>query len=482
MLLRSPGGVESARLPRGYRARMPLDRLSAQDARILALESPTIAGHTCKTVIVERPPERDDVVAALRSLVAARAGRVPRIRQRLAPTPLRLAPPAWIDDPAFDAARHVVRVPVDGPVTETQLRDLVARRFALRLPRDRPLWRIDVIEGLEGGAVAYVLFLHHAMADGVAALRIGAALLWDEQPQPPAIEPDAWAPGPAPTAGALLASAAGDRLRAVGRAARTLGRDLRSPERLRRPPPRVLVRTLARALRGAGEDSPLAVPIGSHRGVAFVSASLEDFKRIRAAAGDGTTVNDVVLAAIAGALRTWLAHRGVEAPRLRVKVPVSLHSGDEEPSAVGNRDSFFFADLPVAEPDPGARLAAVRRETALRKRAGDADLLYLFFSDLARVSRAVERRVERLAATAASFSLCVSNVPGPRGPRFVLGGEVRAFYSLAEVAQRHGLRVAVFSFADTLSFGLCADADAIPDLDVLAGGLQDAIAELRAIA
>jgi WS/DGAT/MGAT family acyltransferase len=244
----------------------------------------------------------------------------------------------------------------------------------------------------------------------------------------------------------------------------------------------VLVRTLARALRGAGEDSPLAVPIGSHRGVAFVSASLEDFKRIRAAADEGTTVNDVVLASIAGALRTWLAHRGAEAPRLRVKVPVSLHSGDEEPSAVGNRDSFFFADLPVAEPDPGARLAAVRRETALRKREGDADLLYLFFSDLARVSRAVERRVERLAATAASFSLCVSNVPGPRGPRYVLGGEVRAFYSLAEVAQRHGLRVAAFSFADELSFGLCADADAIPDLDVLAAGLQDAIAELRAIA
>jgi diacylglycerol O-acyltransferase len=461
---------------------MPLDRLSAQDARILALESPTIAGHTCKTIIVERPPGEDDVVGALRSMVAARAGRVPRVRQRIAPTPLRLAPPAWIDDPAFDASRHVVGVPVEGPVTGTKLRELVAGRFALRLPRDRPLWRIDVIEGLEGDGVAYVLFLHHAMADGVAALRIGAALLWDEQPHPPAPESDGWAPRPAPATGALLASAAGDRLRAVGRALRALGRNLRSLGHLRRPSPRALVRTMVRTLRGASEDSPLAVPIGSRRGIAFVSASLEDFKRIRATAGEGTTVNDVVLAAIAGSLRTWLAHRGAEAPRLRVKVPVSLHSGDEEPSAVGNRDSFFFADLPVAEPDPGARLAAVRRETALRKREGDADLLYLFFSDLARVSRAVERRVERLAATAASFSLCVSNVPGPRGPRYVLGGGVRAFYSLAEVAQRHGLRVAVFSFADELSFGLCADADAIPDLDVLAAGLQDAIAELRAIA
>ena len=457
---------------------MSLERLGAQDARILALESPTIAGHTCKTVIAERPPGVDDVVAALRASVAARAGQIPRIRQRLAPTPLGLAPPAWIDDPAFAAARHVVGVPVDGPVTEAKLRELIAGRFALRLLRDRPLWRIDVIEGLEGDGVAYVLFLHHAMADGVAALRIGAALLWDEQPDPPAPAPEVWTPDPAPSAGALLASAAGDRLRAAGRAARTLGRDLRSPERLRRPSPR----TLVRALRGAGEDSPLAVPIGARRGVAFVSASLEDFKRIRAAAGEGTTVNDVVLAAITGALRTWLGHRGVEAPHLRVKVPVSMHGGDEEPSAVGNRDSFFFADLPVAESDPGGRLAAVRRETALRKREGDAEVLYLFFSDLAHVSRAVERRVERLAASPHSFALCVSNVPGPRGPRWVLGGEVRAFYSLAEVAQRHGLRVAVFSFAGELSFGLCADADAIPDLDVLAAGLHDAIAELRSLA
>jgi WS/DGAT/MGAT family acyltransferase len=457
---------------------MPLERLGPQDARILTLESPTIAGHTCKTVIAERPPGGADVVAALRAAVASRAGRVPRVRQRLARTPLGLAPPAWIDDSAFDAARHVAAVPVDGSVTEAKLRELIAGRFAVRLPRDRPLWRIDVIEGLEDGGVAYVLFLHHAMADGVAALRIGSALLWDEQPDPPAPAPDGWTPGPAPAATALLASAARDRLRAAGRAARTLGRDLRSPGRLRRPSPR----TLVRALRRAGQDSPLAVPIGAHRGVAFVSASLEDFKHIRAAAGDGTTVNDVVLAAMAGALRTWLGHRGVEAPRLRVKVPVSMHGGDEEPSAVGNRDSFFFADLPVAEPDPGRRLAAVRRETALRKQEGDADVLYLFFSDLARVSRAVERRVERLAASPHSFSLCVSNVPGPRGPRYVLGGEVRAVHSLAEVAQRHGLRVAVFSFAGDLSFGLCADADAIPDLDVLAAGLQDAIAELRAIA
>jgi len=239
---------------------------------------------------------------------------------------------------------------------------------------------------------------------------------------------------------------------------------------------------LVRAMRRRGGDSPLDAPIGGHRRVAFVRASLEDFKRIRAAAGGGSTVNDVVLAAVAGALRAWLDHRGIAAPRMTVKVPVSMHHGDEEPSAMGNRDSFFFADLPVAEPDAGRCLAAVTGETTRRKREGDADALYLFFGDLARVSRAVERRVERLALSPHSFSLCVSNVPGPPKPRWILGGAVEEFYSLAEVAQRHGLRVAVFSYAGALTFGLCADADAVPDLDVLAGGLDESIAALRALA
>jgi WS/DGAT/MGAT family acyltransferase len=458
-----------------------MERLGSEDARILGLESSTIAGHTCKVVIADPPPDVDDVVAALRTAVAGRAGRVPRVRQRLAPTPLRLAPPAWIDDPDFDAARHVIGVPGDGaggPVCEARLREIVAERFASRLPRDRPLWRIDVVDGLEDGGIAYVMLIHHAMADGVAALRLGAALLWDDRPdsEPPAPAP--WTPAPAPGTPAMLASGAGWRLGSAGAALGTLGRNLRSPSQLRRPSPRVLVR----ALRRGGEESPLDAPIGSRRRVAFVRASLADFKRIRAATGPGSTVNDVVLAAVAGALRTWLGHRGIAAPRMTAKVPVSMHHGDEEPSAMGNRDSFFFADLPVAEPDPRRRLVAVTGETTRRKREGDADALYLFFSDLSRVSRVVERRVARLALSPHSFSLCVSNVPGPEGPRWILGGEVRAFYSLAEVAQRHGLRVAVFSFAGDLTFGLCADADAVPDLDVLADGLDESIAALRALA
>jgi len=416
MLLPSPSGVERCA---GYRCSM--DRLGREDARILGLESATIAGHTCKVVLAERPPDVADVVAAMRAAVAARAGRVPRVRQRLASTPLRLAPPAWVDDPDFDPARHVVAVPAGGVVSAARLREIVAERFATRLPRDRPLWRIDVVDALEDGGIAYIMLIHHAMADGVAALRMGAAVLWDDEPDPPVPSTAPWVPAAAPGAPALLVAGARARAASTGAAMGRLVRDLRAPSHLRRPSPRVLVR----ALRRRGADSPLDAPIGGHRRVAFVHASLGDFKRIRAAAGGGSTINDVVLAAVAGALRAWLSHRGIAAPRMTVKVPVSMHHGDEEPSAMGNRDSFFFADLPVAEPDAGRCLAAVTGETTRRKREGDADALYLFFGDLARVSRAVERRVERLAASPHSFSLCVSNVPGPPGPRWILGGGVR---------------------------------------------------------
>src|SRR5436305_5755682 len=247
---------------------MPLERLSAQDARLLSLEGSTIAGHTCKVVIAERPRRDGDLVDALRASVAARAERTPRARQRLVPTPLGLAPPAWADDPDFDVARHVAAVPAAGPVDDARLRELIAERFAVRLPRDRPLWRIDVIEELEGGRVAYLVFSHHALADGTAALRLGAALVWDEEPDPRAPAPAAWRAMPAPGRTTLLAAGAAERACGAGHAIRALARDVRSPGRLRRPSPRVLVR----ALRRESGDSPLDVPIGAHRRVAFVPA------------------------------------------------------------------------------------------------------------------------------------------------------------------------------------------------------------------
>jgi diacylglycerol O-acyltransferase / wax synthase len=188
------------------------------------------------------------------------------------------------------------------------------------------------------------------------------------------------------------------------------------------------------------------------------------------------TVNDVVLSAVAGGLRRWLVHHGASLDGLRVKVPVSLHRGAED--GLANRDRFMFVDLPLELDDPHGRLLAVGRQTRVRKADRDAQILDTLLSDLARVSAPLERRAERWLMSPRVFTLTVSNVRGPGAPVWVMGARLRALHSLAEIADRHALRVAVVSAADRVSFGLCADADAVDRLELVSQGLE---AEIEAL-
>ncbi len=187
------------------------------------------------------------------------------------------------------------------------------------------------------------------------------------------------------------------------------------------------------------------------------------------------TVNDVVLAIVAGGLRAWLEGGG---ERVRVQIPVSLHSRDAAQGEAGNRDSFLNVDLPLGEPDPLARLRAVNSETSVRKLDHDAETLYDFFHALGRF-RPLYEGVTRLTSGPREFALSVSNVPGPRERPSVLGHEVSGLVSFAEPADRHALRVSVVSLGGDLAFGLCSDPDAIGDLDRLAAALDDSVAELE---
>jgi diacylglycerol O-acyltransferase / wax synthase len=454
-----------------------LEHLSREDAQILGLEAGPVAGHILKVIVAERP-RSGDPLAALRQRVASGLAAAPRAAERLMSTPLGLAPPAWVPDPDFDLSAHVRRAPYE-PVDREAFVELVARAMAERLDRRRPLWTIELVEGLEGDRVAYLFKIHHCMADGMGSLRLAAALLWEEAPvQAP--RSDAAPPRPARLPGRvqLLASGARERLRnaratAVAAAKTTLSSTLRRSEEAKVARIPAAVR---RELSRGQEHSPLGAPVGRARKVAFVAWSLDDLKRIGHA--HGATVNDVLLATVAGGLRGWLAARGDHVPDIRIKVPVSMHHGDEGPAALGNRDSFFIVDLPLAEPDAVRRLDAVRSETARRKREHDAEALYLLFNDLAHVSGGAYRRANALADSPGVFSLCVSNVPGPSTPRYVLGEPVSEVHSLAEVGDRHGLRVSAISSAGELSLGLCGDAHAVGDLQVLATAMRDAIAEL----
>jgi len=449
-----------------------VDRLNDQDTQILKLESGNVRGHTCKLVILgPRAGGPALGVEELRAHISCRLDRAPRFRRKLAPSPFGIANPVWVDDAEFDIARHVRPVPSGPAVDAARLREIVAGLMSQRLERDRPLWALDLVDGLEDGSTALVWRIHHCMADGVSAVKLGAALLWDEEPHATELDPATWRPERGLSRPELLALGVGHHLKRVGGRAAGAARATVSPrgwlERVG-----ALDRdrsTLRRELERTAAPSPLDRHIGPARKVAFASVPLAELKRVGKARGEGITLNDVVLAVIAGGVRAWLDRRHASEEGIRVKVPVSLHHHDAEGDALGNRDSYFFVDLPVSEPDPVRRLLAINRETADRKRHHDAETLYHLGLHRTIAHRAMSPRV---------FTFNVSNVPGPREPVFVRGAPVRALYSLAEVAEHHALRVSVISAAGTMFFSLCADRDAVEDLDRLAEGLDRSIEEL----
>jgi WS/DGAT/MGAT family acyltransferase len=454
-----------------------LERLSPEDSRILALESGAIVGHTCKVVIAERT---GDTVGYLRDRIARRIGLALRCRQRIAPVPFHLGAPVWVDDPDFDPARHVRAVPVEGPVGDAHLREIVARLMAERLPRDRPLWAIDVVEPLEGDRTALIWRIHHAMADGQATMAIGSALLWsdstesedDPQPPPP--------PEPLPAQSALVTTALSDHAQALGEAAYRIGHGVvargrwrESLTELRRAPT-----VIRRELWPSQGASPLDAEIGRRRHVAFVDQALDVIHQAAHGVGKGVTINDLLLGAVAGGLRRWVEERHGTVASLRVQVPVSMHRQDEAPGAVPNRDSFINIDLPVDEPDARRRVLSVNEQTRARKEGQDAEELYALFADVGHVSKSLFRLAHKLASNPHIFALSVSNVRGPAGSLFLAGGRIERMYSLAEIAPHHALRLSANSFGGRMSIGLCADADAIPDLPALAAGIEQSLHEL----
>jgi diacylglycerol O-acyltransferase / wax synthase len=420
--------------------------LSPEDLRILALEDETVAGHTCKVIVLSGAVGLDQ----LRSSIAARLPAAPMLGMRLREAG---GAPWWRPDPDVDIGAQVVASsPVPGQAAvldEDGLRIAVARIFEQHLDRSRPLWRIDVIPRLAGGRSALVWRIHHALADGSTAMRMASSVLWDDQPGTAA------GGSPARPAGHAAGSPAGHHRLAA-------------------------LRAVAREAPQPWLRSPFDGDIGARRAVAFAGAGLAEL-RAAARATDGATVNDAVLTVVSGGLRRWLeAHHG-HLGAVRVKVPVSLHGLPHDHGAdgarPGNRDSFFCLDLPLAPADPVDRLAAIRQATRTRKQAHDARHLDAVMRELAGAPR-LSHFAERVLAHPRSFALNVSNVPGPRQPVQVQGVPVQAMYSLAEIGEHHALRVAVVSLAGTLNFGLVADPTLLADVDDLAAGLQAEAAAL----
>jgi diacylglycerol O-acyltransferase / wax synthase len=428
--------------------------LGFDDARILHLESDAIKGHTGKLLVLEPGTDGAGVdPAALRARAAERIGAFSRLGMRVIDVN---GAPAWAEAPEIDLDWHIAAAGGSVPLDEEAFRGLAGEILAQRLDHGRPLWRIDVIP-LEGGRTGLVGRIHHAMADGVTAIRLVAGLLFDEPESDHAVPPE-------------------HRADAASSAAAAAEKTSLAAEHHERP---LLVRlpgALRRELR-PGADTPLDKHIGSEREVAWTAIPLERLKAIGHAADGGATVNDAVLAVVAGGLRSWLGAAESRPAKLRAQVPVCLHLR-EGGTAVGNRDSFLNVDLPLDEPDPLERLRLINAETRERKSEHDADTLYSFFHALGRF-RPLYEGVTRIVSGPREFALSVSNVPGPRERPLICGHEVREFCSIAEPADRHALRVAVISLGGDLAFGLCSDPHAIGELNHLADALEESVAELE---
>jgi WS/DGAT/MGAT family acyltransferase len=405
--------------------------LTREDQAILALESTTVAGHVCKVVTLEAGAPG---VAELRDLVAERLPEAPALTTKLGGT---TQAPAWADDDRFDLANHVTAAAVAAPLERSEVPGAVADLFERRLDRSRPLWKIDLAPLRDGGAVL-VWRIHHALADGTAAMRYARTLLWDR-------EADAASP-----AAPMRADQDDERRRAH------------------------LAGFIHREFARTRNASPFDGHIGIRRVIAFARAPLHDLHEA-AKALNGATVNDAVLTCVAGGLRRWISEHHGALGTVRVKVPVSLHHEGDDAS---NRDSFFAVALPLNEPDPVARLAAVHAATAIRKADHDAEEMDALLRDLSRVSPQLERFCSRLTRSPRRFAVNVSNVPGPRRPVSVLGSAVEALHSIAEIGEHHALRVAVVSLADTLHFGFCADPAIVDDLDAMVAGVEEDAAAL----
>jgi WS/DGAT/MGAT family acyltransferase len=426
--------------------------------------------------IFEGPaPYFDDFVEA----IAGRLALIPRYRQKLRRVAFDLAPPAWVDDPRFDLRWHVRNTALPAPGGEDEIGRLMSRVMTRRMDRSRPLWEYWFCEGLADGRWALLSKIHHSMVDGVSGTDLYRLVL-DPTPEPGAAVPDDWQPEQPSSAVVFTAQAARHLVGSPLDAGRAAARSLAAP--------RELVRTTKETARGAlalaGAVLPvhrttLTGPLSGSRRYAWTDVSLADIRRVRTAYG--VTLNDVALAAVTGGFRRLLLARGEvpDAHALRSLVPVSTREPGTE-SIPDNRVSLMLPYLPVDLATPVERLAAVRRRVGTLRHLHEPEAgttlttvaEYGAFPSVALGMRTVFHLPQRQIATV------TTNVPGPRQTLYALGRPAVAMLPYVPIADQVRIGVAMFSYRDTLTFGLTGDYDAVPDLRVLADGIAESMAEL----
>jgi diacylglycerol O-acyltransferase / wax synthase len=439
-----------------------IDRLSALDAAFLDLETEQAPLHVGWTIRVDGAPPP---VSALRRHVEARLDGVPRFRRRVVRP--ALGDPQWIDDAAFDIARHVHAITLAPPAGAGELRALAGALLSRPLDPSRPLWRIYLVHGLAPGGWAVIGQAHHALVDGIAAVEV-AMLLFDVAGQRPAPSRSrGWAPQPGPSLPWAAAAFAGHRVVGAARLARTTAGAVR------------LGGDLGGAVARLAAPAPLTALDRSatrRRVVAFASTSLQATRD--AGRRHGATINDVLLVAATIALGRALRRRGDAPADVKVLVPVNLRAAGQG-GALGNRISFVTVRLPVAEADPVAALQVVRGQMRASKAGGGVTPIETLAEVADLLPSRARRVIARTATRAAPFNAVVSNVPGPPVELALMGRPVTAILPAVPFLHGHALSIGALSYRGRLHCGLYADAEVVPDAVDVARDLESAFDALR---
>jgi WS/DGAT/MGAT family acyltransferase len=432
------------------------------------------------TIAEGPPPAMEDFLGQIRE----RLHLVPRYRHKLASTALDSGRPVWVDDPNFSLEYHVRHTALPTPGTWIQLQSLTARIFSQQLDRSKPLWEMWLIEGLKDDRFALITKTHHSLIDGIAGVDL-ATVLFDLSPDPPPIRHSgrAWQPHPEPGTAELVAAGVRGAVRAGVELAEGAIDALAHPEHA--------VARAREAAEGIGEivwaglnpapETPLNVPIGPHRRFFGVGSRLEDFKTVKNAFGG--TVNDVVLAVVTGALRTFLISRGrrTEGVEMRALVPVSVRVEGEHGDG-GNRIVVMRGPLPVYIADPVQRLRFVSQAMDGLKESKQALGAEVIAGAQNFAPPTILAQASRLNFSTRLYNLLVTNVPGPQFPLYVLGREMLEAYPVAFLPENHALAIAIMSYNGQMNFGLLGDFDSLPDIDTISDSIAEELATLLSLA
>ncbi len=465
------------------------ERLSSLDTSFLNLEDATTPMHVGSVMVFDAPSGGFDY-ESLVTLISQRIAHVPRYRQRIKTVPGSLANPVWVDDTHFDMSYHVRRSALPRPGSDEQLEELVARIQPRPLDRSRPMWEVYLVEGLAENRFAIITKTHHSLVDGISSVDIGNVLV-DGNPTASEGVLTTWRARPEPSGVELVVSALSEAARTPSQVVETVQHGVADVTKAFGKVASVagdVISTLARVSARPAPESPLNAPVGRARRYVMIGTDLEDYRKVRTRLGRGSfaeevTINDVILATIAGAFRSWLLTRGESVypgTTIRAMVPVSVHDGDDPPT--GAQVTACFVDLPVGEPAPSMRLHQIafsmrQQMEGGSRRAVSADTLSGLGGFAPPTMHALGARLGGMVSRRL-YNVVITNVPGPQTPLYAAGARLVSTYPVTPLGREQALSIGLTSYDGGVYYGLYADRDAMPDADVLGRGVVDALHEL----